>query len=395
VYSVEETDMASKFSKHLGTLLSRFDNIINRMHAMRNKYDNLTLIKKIGATFVIIIGFLASLLTIASVYDHTFELNLDRTKIYIGPNEIDNISIELKGIYDGDVDLVTSQLPPEVKIVFDPPSILLPGISSYFSPYKTRAKITVGSKASPGSYNITVSANALNGLLTDKSDLEVTVLPAKTFAMSIDQNNFHISEDQKKEIELNIYGQGGYEGSIDLQIKEPLPKGVEINIDSWELSISKDNPSAKKKIVISIGQDASIQPYKIGLVGTDKKGRQNEINFQVNIDNPKQDFTLSSNVESDGLIIERGKSSTFVVNVEGKNGYDDVVILRDEDLNRKNDGINIALNRSNTIFNISEESPLANSTILVSVDSNSNPGEYDITLIGNEKYKLKLKMIVK
>lgn len=117
-------------------------------------------------------------------------------------------------------------------------------------------RISMGSSTSVGSYTVTVDAT--NGTLSQTSSISITVTipPQVDFNATLVQSRLEFGQGSDGSTLVNVFGTGGYSGTVHLQV-DKLPPGLSAYFDPSNVTIS---PGTSATSELKISSNSTLAP---------------------------------------------------------------------------------------------------------------------------------------
>lgn len=184
----------------------------------------------------------------------TFTIHTSRSQFQIvqGSSASATITIASVNGFGGTLSFQATASSPQIITNLTPSSVILSsgGMAS------SDLGIVIGPSTSVGSYTVTVDAT--NGSLSQSSSISITVTspPRVDFNATLVQSRLEFSQGSDGSTIVNVFGTGGYSGTVHLQV-DKLPSGLSAYFDPSNVTIT---PGASANSELKISANSTLAP---------------------------------------------------------------------------------------------------------------------------------------
>ena len=237
-----------------------------------------------------------------------FSVGATSTSLSVNPGATahDTINLTPTGSFSGSVD---------VSVAVDQPSGLsaTPAFSTLPLSAPNSIDLTLSALA-PGTYDVTVTATQSGGVLSHSMHLSVTV-PVPDFSLASSPSSITLNSGSGTTTTLALGSIGGFVGNVDLQVAVTGTGEVSASSSADTVALSGAGGSATLSIAST---SAASGPYTITVTATAQGGGPTH-QASVVVTAVQGDFALA--VPSPTVLVSRGNTAKFVVNVSATGGF--------------------------------------------------------------------------
>jgi uncharacterized membrane protein len=299
--------------------------------------------------------------TLTVVAPPSFTISADPSSLSVvqGNQGTSLITTTISGGFNSSISLSYTGAPSGVGVTFDPPSIPAPGAGN------STMTITVAGDAAPGTYPITVTGNG--GGIQQNVTVTLTVTVAGNFTISASPSSLTVVQGTQGISTITTAVSGGFNSSISLSYSG-APANTTVTFDPPTIPAPGAGNST---MTITVDSSTPVGTYPITVTGNGG-GIQHNVIVTLTVVAPP-DFVLSANPSS--LSVVQGDQGTSTITATISGGFNDSISLT---YSGAPSGVGVTFNPT------SIPAPGAgNSTMTITVASDTTPGTYPITVTGD------------
>ena len=182
--------------------------------------------------------------------------------------------------------------------------------------------VTAGPSVAVGSYPLTITATDSTGTPQHSSTVMLVVNPPASFTVGASPSSSSVVQGQSTTFTASVTGQNGYEGSGNFSVT-----GLPANANGSFSPGGYANGSGQSTLTVTTSASTPAGTYSLIITATDSTGAPvSSTTVSLTVTPAAQpDFTLAATPGT--LVLKRGRSDSYNVNVTPSGGFSDTVSL--------------------------------------------------------------------